>query len=351
MPDGLMGHDYHGILINEAFYLFKTSQEISAKYQATIQELVTKGKEQGEADSLANLILLDDYIANINYWKNQAREKLARGEFPGDPVEQRHGGLIYRPVDKRENYIKRCVGLPGDWLEIKSSVLYVNGEKEEEKGKDYLCLKYHVDKSSVTFPGSSIMMNRYGLEINPNGTRTDFDYSNESYYILNITKTEKGKIQKDFPKAKFIIAPADRMYPEFGNYQLVENLRTFPKDLYIQNTVVDFQRFQIPKKGQTISISTKNIAWYRRIITAYEGHKLEERKDGIYIDGRKTSKYTFSLNYYWLMGDNRYNSADSRIWGFVPEDHIVGHASLVWFSKSSDPSIGIRWDRLFKLIK
>ena len=86
----------------------------------------------------------------------------------------------------------------------------------------------------------------------------------------------------------------------------------------------------------------------------YNGKRLMFYKTGdvyeIYIDGKKTSKYTFGMNYYWLMGDNRYNSADSRIWGFVPEDHIVGRASMVWFSKAEDPTIGIRWDRLFKMI-
>jgi signal peptidase I len=96
-------------------------------------------------------------------------------------------------------------------------------------------------------------------------------------------------------------------------------------------------------------ISKVNIAWYRRIITAYEGHQLLEKKNGdIFIDGKKRTTYTFSMNYYWLMGDNRYNSADSRIWGFVPEDHVVGRASLVWFSKSS--YLGIRYDRIFKFI-
>ena len=126
------------------------------------------------------------------------------------------------------------------------------------------------------------------------------------------------------------------------------NLSTFPKDPYINNTIADFTRFQIPKKGQTIKINSGNIAWYRRIITAYEGHKLSETKSGIFIDGKKVTTYTFAMNYYWLMGDNRYNSADSRIWGCVPEDHIVGKASMVWFSK--DPYAGVRWDRVFKFI-
>ena len=123
----------------------------------------------------------------------------------------------------------------------------------------------------------------------------------------------------------------------------------FPKDIHVNNTTTDFHEFQIPCKGQTIKISVENIAWYRRIITAYEGHKLQEKKDGIYIDGKKAKTYTFGMNYYWMMGDNRYNSADSRVWGFVPEDHIVGKASMVWFSKS--PYLGIRWERLFKFIR
>ncbi|MFN5785088.1 MAG: signal peptidase I, partial [Flavobacteriia bacterium] len=145
-------------------------------------------------------------------------------------------------------------------------------------------------------------------------------------------------------------------YSDVKGYQAtaidqLNNLSHFPKDLNVNNTITDFTRFRIPKKGQTIKINRDNIAWYRRIIEAYEGHKLEEKKDGIYIDKKKVTTYTFSMNYYWLMGDNRYNSADSRVWGFVPEDHIVGKASMVWFSKSADPNIGIRWERLFKLIE
>ena len=131
---------------------------------------------------------------------------------------------------------------------------------------------------------------------------------------------------------------------------MIENLNIFPKDFYVNNNMTDFDKFQVPSKGQTITISKNNIAWYRRIITAYEGHTLVEKKDGtLLIDGKKSTSYTFAMNYYWLMGDNRYNSADSRVWGFVPEDHVVGRASLVWFSKSAYK--GIRWDRLFKLIK
>ena len=135
-------------------------------------------------------------------------------------------------------------------------------------------------------------------------------------------------------------------YAPTGN-ELFENMRVFPKDPNINNTVTDFQKFTVPKKGSTVKLTKENISWYRRIITAYEGHTLKETKTAIFIDGKKVNSYTFAMNYYWMMGDNRYNSADSRIWGFVPEDHIVGRASIVWFSKGNN---GIRWDRVFKAI-
>jgi signal peptidase I len=194
------------------------------------------------------------------------------------------------------------------------------------------------------------MMTRYGLE----ASRGDYYSSDGKSYTMNLTAKELIKLKKENPEAKFDLV-LNPQYPSIPAYkpspmELLNNLGQFPKDLYINNSITDYTRFQIPKKGQKIAISAKNIAWYRRIITAYEGHKLEEKKNGIYIDNKKVSSYTFALNYYWLMGDNRYNSADSRIWGFVPEDHVVGRASMVWFSKSSDPLIGIRWERLFKMI-
>lgn len=345
MPNGLMGHDYHGIVTNEAFYQFRTSTETGSKYQTLLADFM-KTNDQIKADSMANVVLLDEYIKNIGSWKDLARKKLANGEFPGDPTDMKHYGLVYRPVDKRENYIKRCVGIPGDVLEIKGSVLYVNGKKARIYPN--MALEYHVDKKTVKFPGSYTMCETYGLENTLDNTRIDFDDRDSLYYRLNLTQSEKKKIQQDYPKAKFVVAKVERQYPDQAMYQPLENMRTFPNDPKIANTIRDFAKFQIPRKGQTIQLNTENIAWYRRIITAYEGHKLVETKLGIFIDGKKVTKYTFAMNYYWMMGDNRYNSADSRIWGFVPEDHIVGKASLVWFSKS--PYMGIRWERLFKFI-
>ena len=355
MPDGLMGHDYHGIINNEAFYQFRNSPEIGYKFQNLSAELKERGETEQRADSIANSELLKYYIESHSKWKQLARQKLARGEFPGDPdmtgtLPEKHGGLVFRPVDKRENYIKRCVGIPGDKMKVEASVLYVNGKKAFVSENQ--CLQYQVPKKSILFPTATEMYERYKLENDPNGSRTDFNEENSDFYLLTLTKSERKIIEKDFKiKMEIYRTPRYSEGPEYipNAMELIENASVFPKDFFINNTTTDFQEFQVPAKGQTIKISKDNIAWYRRIITAYEGHKLEERKDGsILIDGKKVTTYTFSMNYYWLMGDNRYNSADSRIWGFVPEDHVVGRASLVWFSKSS--YLGIRVDRIFKFI-
>jgi len=350
MPDGLMGHDYHGIVNEEAFYQFNSSAENGQKYRELNDKIIKQGKSKSEADSMTNDIFYRYFIETNWKWKQLAREKLARGEFPGEPNGMTHGGLIYRPVDKRENYIKRCVGIPGDKLKIVNSVLYVNGKKAYVSPQQ--CLKYKVEKTKVSFPNQEEMFSRYGLENDPSGARMDFETRDQTYYFLNLTKSEKSKIEKDF-KIQLVIDVTPQ-YSKSKDYkpnvgELVDNIRTFPKDFNVNNNVTNFEEFQVPFKGKVVDFKKENIAYYRRIITAYESHKLEEKKDGIYIDGKKTTTYKIQMNYYWLMGDNRYNSADSRIWGFVPEDHVVGRASLVWFSKSA--YLGIRWERLFKLIK
>ncbi len=349
MPDGLMGHDYHGILNDEAFYQFQIAPQNGQNYQSLVQRLVKSGKTQREADSIGNDVFYREFINTQWKWKQLAREKLARGEFPGESNGMTHGGLIYRPVDKRENYIKRCVGLPGDRLKIESSVLYVNGKKAWVAPNQ--CLKYKIEKSKVSFPGITEMASRYGLENDPMGARIDFEDRDTAYYFLNLTPSERKSIEKDF-KVKLEVDLMPRYSTDKNHvatvFDMLNNIRTYPKDFNVNNTITDFEEFQVPFKGKVVDFRKENIAYYRRIITAYEGHTLVEKKDGIYIDGKKTNTYKIQMNYYWLMGDNRYNSADSRIWGFVPEDHVVGRASLVWFSKSA--YMGVRWERLFKFI-
>ena len=336
IPNGLMGHDYHGIINNEAIWQFRIKNNLL-------------GNAVNAADSLKFLSFID----NIDYWRNIARENLKNGLFPIYSAENAegmtHDGLIYRPVDKRENYIKRCIGTPGDVIKIENATVYRNGKPA--KIFDNMAFKWDVSKATATFNAQE-MFERFGLENAPDASRYDYEEGDSTNpYVLNISPLEKRNIQKAYPNAKFSVHIDRPSYtvekrkpsPE----ELIENLECFPKDFYVNNTMTDFQEFRVPKKGATVSISSKNIAWYRRIITAYEGHTLVEKKDGtILIDDKKASSYTFGMNYYWMMGDNRYNSADSRVWGFVPEDHIVGRASLVWLSKS--PYKGFRMERILK---
>lgn len=345
MPGGLMGHDFHGLVNQEALFEFAIKNNVSAVWER-------------REPTLAENNLLAQFIEQHAYWKNLARERFKNGEFPVYMEEskygQTHGGLIFRPVDKRENYIKRCVGTPGDVLEIKNSVLYVNGKKAYVSPGQ--ALLYRIEKTKVSFPSVPEMLSRYGLENSSDGARTDFDAFNDpKYYVLNLTKQEKQKIEQDFR-----IRLEKVRYPQWSAQealkatplQKIANLDQFPKDFNVNNTMTDFQRFQIPRKGQRIAINTNNIAWYKRIISAYEGHQLAIKGDKIYIDGKRATQYRFAMNYYWMMGDNRFHSADSRVWGFVPEDHIVGRASFVWFSKSSfvDSFLGIRFDRIFRIV-
>ena len=296
MPDGLMGHDYHGIVNEEAFYQFNSSAENGQKYRELNDKLLKQGKTKQEADSIANDIFYRYFIETNWKWKQLAKEKLARGEFPGEPNEMTHGGLIYRPVDKRENYIKRCVGIPGDKLKIVNSVLYVNGKSAYVSPEQ--CLKYKIEKTKVTFPNQEEMFSRYGLENDPSGARIDFETRDQTYYFFNLTRSEKQKIEKDFKiKLEVDITP---QYSKSKDYkpnigELIDNIRTFPKDFYVNNNVTNFEEFQVPFKGKVVDFKKENIAYYRRIITAYEGHKLEEKKDGIYIDDKKTTTYKLRL--------------------------------------------------------
>lgn len=344
MPNGLMGHDYHQILNDEALFYWRSNFEQT--HFNEVQNFYRSNPENSYEKFLDQFG--QDFIDNINEWRSVARKEIAagktycRGGMPENGLNYiEHYGLIYRPVDKRENYIKRCVGIPGDWLEIKDAVLYVNDKKAFVP--EFQNLRYQTD---ILTPSDKTMDERYGLERD----RGDY-YTDGRGSFMNLTKAQLKQLETSFPDGQFVL-DLEQQYPDSIKptaSQLINNLGTFPKDLYVNNTMTNFSKFQVPSKGQTIDINLKNIAWYRRIITAYEGHKLEEKKDGIYIDGKKVTKYTFAMNYYWMMGDNRYNSADSRVWGFVPEDHIVGKASMVWFSKS--PYKGVRWERLFNIIE
>lgn len=360
MPNGLMGHDYHGVVNREAKRLFieqsypnelvKRQNEIHRELVASNGGPLKEPQASIYCRQVATQELLEphaeQFIRELSKWKNAARRMMAEDKITMDMEGMliEHGGLIPRPVDKRENYIKRCVAIPGDTVEIIQSVLYINGKPAHIA--EHQNLNYKV--SNFAPLSAETMRTKYGLE----RERNDYYPLDNGQYMVTATQSEIVKLKNDFPNCEFSLV----LNPQYSDstqspsaFQRIMNLDYFPKDLNVNNTNTDFTKFVVPKKGVTVQLNNDNLPWYRRIISAYEGHLLVEKQDGIYIDGKKSTKYTFEMDYYWMMGDNRYNSADSRVWGFVPEDHIVGKASLVWFSKS--PYLGVRWERIFKIIK
>lgn len=239
-----------------------------------------------------------------------------------------------RPVDKRENYIKRCVAIHGDTIEIIDRQLYVNGKIADNPEN----MQYMYD---VFTNGTSINPRALDkLDINEGGQVSN------SHYVLPLSFDKKAKLEA-FANIKSIKVRSK----EKG--QIYSPI--FPHDVKNFRWNEDnFGPLVIPQKGMTIDISAENIALYKKIIDKYENNDLEIKDNVIYINGKVATSYTFKMNYYWMMGDNRHNSADSRYWGFVPEDHIVGKATFVWLSLDSKKSLfdgKIRWNKLFRIIK
>ncbi len=214
--------------------------------------------------------------------------------------------VVYRPVDKRENYVKRCVAVAGDTLYFAGQKLYVNGKEVEE----------------------------------PSGVLYDYAVQQkigEAPRVATLSSEQVAKLRYGgaiVQQAKYSISP----------------LSTFPHDPKNYPWTKDnFGPLWIPKAGVTVELTLENLPLYQRIIKNYEGNTLDVKDSIIYVNGKEAKSYTFEMDYFFMMGDNRDNSADSRFWGFVPEDHIEGKASFIWFSKIPDGEI--RWSRIFNSIE
>ncbi len=241
--------------------------------------------------------------------------------------------LRVRPVDKRDHYIKRCIGTPGDKVEIRDRQVYINGEQQKNPSK--VQFGY-----SVQTPGVALnpkQLDEWGVSNEDiNGGRGI--RNNQNMLVLNQDQVELIKGTGSDVKIDHIPQqPMPRvLFPQ--------DPKNFPNW-----TVDNFGPVDVPAAGQKVQLTPANIALYKRIIEVYEGpHKVIVKNGKVFIDGQETSDYTFSMNYYWVMGDNRHNSEDSRFWGFVPQDHIVGKPLFIWFStKGGNLFNGIRWNRLF----
>jgi signal peptidase I len=246
---------------------------------------------------------------------------------------ERFGEITARPVDKRENFIKRCVAIPGDTLQIENGEILINGRIIPFEGE--IQHNYHVVTDGT--PLTQRFLDRYNI--------TETRMSNNSDLVIPLSRevaarlAEERNIKEVNPLIKDASIHEKHIFPFHENFPWNED---------------NFGPLYIPRKGTSIDISIQNIMLWSRIIEAYEHNTLEIREDKIFINGEEASSYTFKMNYYWLVGDNRHNSADSRYWGFVPEDHVVGRAMFVWLSLDKNKSSlldKIRFDKTFRVIR
>ncbi|MFW5774209.1 MAG: signal peptidase I [Tangfeifania sp.] len=244
------------------------------------------------------------------------------------------GDIVARPVDKRENYIKRCIGIPGDEIQMVRGEVTVNGEPQ----KEFPDMQHNY---IVTTDGTTI--NPRALE-RLNIAQDDRTVYASGQYMFPLTDENVEKL-RNFSNVESV----EQIMEEPGEW----DPNAFPNDENYPWNVDNFGPLIIPAKGETVQLTTENLPLYHRIIDVYENNELKVEGNAIYINGEVADSYTFKMDYYWMMGDNRHNSADSRFWGFIPEDHVVGKASFLWLSLDKDQSLpqNIRLRRMFQTIK
>ncbi len=240
------------------------------------------------------------------------------------PLEDEH------PVDHRTYFVKRCVAIPGDSIKIIDGFVYVNNQLIDKE--DYLQFNYHLKSDTVL---NDAFITHYGLkEGGKISDNHDYSFTLSKILLDSLRKNPHiKKIEKDIEK--------QGLWDEY----------VFPFNAHYKWNVDNYGALKIPAKGDTIPLDSMNLCLFERIISAYEGNILEIRNDSIYINKEYQTHYVIKQNYYFMMGDNRHNSQDSRHWGFVPEDHIIGKSTRIIYSTDYVSHTGIRWNRIYNAIK
>lgn len=245
-----------------------------------------------------------------------------------------YGNIMSRPADRRENYVKRCVGLPGQTLQIKNRIIYLDGKANKEP--ECVQYTYHVKPNTPIMQWPDELLKELMISQEDLISLNQFGYMPLTKHAVEVLKSRKDLVSDIKLNTEQVVGD---LYPLNARYGWTRD---------------NYGPIWIPKKGESVKLTLKNLPIYERPIKVYEGNDLQVNDKGqILINGKVATSYTFKLDYYWMQGDNRHNSADSRYWGFVPEDHIVGKPIFIWWSSDPDRKGfgGIRWNRLFTFVK
>jgi len=275
----------------------------------------------------------------LPYFRLPALQKIKRNDivvfnWPADTLKtmwgDTSGEFTYKPIDKKTNYVKRCVAIAGETLEIKDGDIYINNKISvmPDRAKPQF---YYITKIKKDVDPRSLM---------------------KMYNIREATRNAKGELMYNLDEetaARFknnpnVISIKKQITPS-GKF----DKSIFPHNYQYPWSIDNFGPLYIPKKGETVELNSKTIPFYRDLLNRYEGISFAENGNEYYINGKKVSNYTFKQDYYWMMGDNRQNSLDARYWGFVPFDHVVGKPVLIWMSYDSDKG-RVRTERLFTTV-
>ncbi|MEJ6682134.1 MAG: signal peptidase I [Flavobacteriales bacterium] len=337
VDDFLMGHDYHSILTESAIFMAADSKESNMRDRTRANNARAQ------------------YLSNPEKYRSMARERMKKGFVPYSGmtgVNHKIGGLKVRPIDKREHYIKRCTGLPGNKLEIKNQVIHIDDVPLENAENTQFSSLLHLKKPLTRLEVAEIfgLHSWYQVKLRSQGIeRKTNDRSKE--FLITCSNNLVAEMRANSSVVDSVvnnIVPAGSGY---GFLKMFPNSNLAPFNKW---NIDNYGPVNIPAEGEVVNLTLDNVPLYKRIIEAYEGNTLEIKDGKIFINGSESESYTIKQNYYWLMGDNRHNSADSRFWGFVPEDHVVGKAAFTWMSRTNandhfEP--GFRWDRMFKTVK